>query len=73
MQIRATEKRTGQASGFGDWLDAGLNNAHLASVATYYEMVPHLEKTLHEQCGDYLPCFYITAKPAAPVKGAAVH
>jgi hypothetical protein len=26
---------------------------------------------LHEQCGDYLPCFYVTAKPAAPVKGAA--
>ena len=72
-QIRATEKRSGQPSGFGDWLDAGLNNAHLASVATYYELVPRLERTLHEQCGDYLPCFYITAKPAAPVEGAAGH
>jgi predicted aminopeptidase len=70
-QVRATEKRTGQSTGFGEWLDAGLNNAHLASVATYYELVPRLEKTLHEQCGDYLPCFYVTAKPAAPVKGAA--
>jgi predicted aminopeptidase len=72
-QIRAIEKRQGQASGFADWLDAGLNNAHLASVATYYELVPRLERTLHEKCGDYLPCFYVTAKPAAPVKGAAGH
>ena len=72
-QIRATEKRQGQPSGFSEWLDAGLNNAHLASVATYYELVPRLEKTLHETCGDYLPCFYVTAKPAAPVKGAAGH
>jgi predicted aminopeptidase len=71
-QIRATAKRQGRPTGFEDWLDAGLNNAHLASVATYYELVPRLEQTLHEQCGDYLPCFYVTAKPAAPAKGAAV-
>jgi predicted aminopeptidase len=70
-QIRDTAKRQGRPTGFEDWLDAGLNNAHLASVATYYEMVPRLEQVLHDKCGDYLPCFYVTAKPAAPAKGTA--
>jgi predicted aminopeptidase len=70
-QIRDTERHQGRASGFADWLEAGLNNAHLASIATYYELVPRLEVTLHEACGDYLPCFYVTAKPAAPDQDAA--
>lgn len=69
--IRSVEQREGRLSGFADWLDAGLNNAHLASVATYYELVPQLEKTLRDSCGDYLPCFYVTARPTAPEKGAA--
>jgi predicted aminopeptidase len=57
--IRAMEKEQGMASGFGAWIDAGLNNAHLASVATYYDQVPHFEAMLKEQCGDYLPCLYV--------------
>jgi predicted aminopeptidase len=38
-----------------------LNNAHLASVATYYDQVPALERLLREDCGGYLPCFYVQA------------
>lgn len=60
--IRATEKEQGLSSGFGAWIDAGLNNAHLASVATYYERVPHFEDLLKNRCGDYLPCLYVLAK-----------
>ncbi|MEO8313760.1 MAG: aminopeptidase [Pseudomonadota bacterium] len=56
--IRALEQREGRASGFGSWIDTGLNNAHLAEVATYYDEVPYFEKLLHENCGDYLPCLY---------------
>lgn len=59
--IRGYERQQGRSSGYTAWLDAGLNNAHLAMVATYYELVPPLEETLHETCGDYLPCFYVTA------------
>lgn len=60
--IRALEQREGRASGFGAWIDAGLNNAHLASVATYYDQVPYFEKLLKDDCGDYLPCLYIKVK-----------
>lgn len=55
--IRALELREGRTSGFGSWMEAGLNNAHLASVATYYDQVPHFEQLLRD-CGDWLPCLY---------------
>jgi predicted aminopeptidase len=60
--IRVMEKEQGMGSGFGSWIDAGLNNAHLASVATYYERVPHFEELLKNRCGDYLPCLYTLAR-----------
>jgi predicted aminopeptidase len=60
--IRALEQRTGRSSGYGSWIAAGLNNAHLASVATYYAQVPHFEALLREQCGNYLPCLYVKVK-----------
>jgi len=60
--IRVMEKEQGMNSGFGPWIDAGLNNAHLASVATYYERVPHFEDLLRNRCGDYLPCLYVLAR-----------
>jgi predicted aminopeptidase len=56
--IRAMERERGVSSGFGAWIDTGLNNAHLASIATYYDQVPKFEATLKEKCGDYLPCLY---------------
>jgi predicted aminopeptidase len=60
--IRALEQREGWSSGYGGWIRAGLNNAHLASVATYYDLVPYFEKMLREQCGGYLPCLYVKVK-----------
>jgi predicted aminopeptidase len=56
-QIRALEHRTGLRSGYGAALDTGLNNAHLASVATYFEQIPTFEKLLEEERSD-LPAFY---------------
>ncbi len=60
--IRALEQRQNVRTGYGAWIDAGLNNAHLASIATYYDQVPHFEKLLKEHCGDYLPCLYVTVQ-----------
>jgi len=60
--IRALEQREGRASGFGSWIDIGLNNAHLASVATYYDQVPYFENLLKQDCGNYLPCLYTRVK-----------
>jgi predicted aminopeptidase len=60
--IRALEQRQNVRTGYGAWIDAGLNNAHLASIATYYDQVPHFEQLLKEKCGDYLPCLYVTVQ-----------
>lgn len=67
--LRALEKRTGVPSGYDRWLDAGLNNAYLASVATYFGCVPGFERLLRAEGGD-LPRFYaavkaLAARPAA--------
>src|SRR5690606_17001707 len=59
--IRGLEQREGRSSGYGSWIDAGLNNAHLASVATYYDQVPFFENMLKDTCGNYLPCLYTKA------------
>jgi predicted aminopeptidase len=67
--IRGLEQREGRSSGFGSWIDAGLNNAHLASVATYYDQVPYFEKILKDTCGDYLPCLYIKVKQEMAERG----
>jgi len=63
--VRGLEQRYGRRSGYGAWFEAGLNNAHLASVATYYDQVPRFEAMLREDCGGYLPCLYVRARDAA--------
>src|SRR5690606_5517454 len=42
-EVLAIERRLGRASGYRGWIDSGLNNAHLAAVATYYDRVPEFE------------------------------
>ncbi|HWL62985.1 MAG TPA: aminopeptidase [Steroidobacteraceae bacterium] len=64
-EVRAVEQRHGRRSGYGSWFEAGLNNAHLASVATYYDQVPRFEALLREGCGGYLPCLYVRARDEA--------
>lgn len=56
-EIRALEQRSGLRSGYGAVLDTGLNNAHLASVATYFEQIPMFEQMLASERFE-LPAFY---------------
>jgi predicted aminopeptidase len=63
--IRALERRQGvKYPLYEEWIAAGLNNARLASVATYFECVPGFMRLLHEQ-GDDLPRFYAAAHKLA--------
>ncbi len=59
-QARALQRQQGDQF-YGSWLDQGLNNAHLASVATYFQCVPGFERLLAEQGGD-LDRFYAAAR-----------
>ena len=56
------------------WFDRGLNNAHLASIATYFGCVPGFERLLAAS-GHDLPRFYaavreLAAQPPAQRKTA---
>jgi len=63
--IRALEREQGLTYPlYEEWLAAGLNNAHLASVATYFDCVPGFRRLLAQQ-GDDLPRFYAAAAALA--------
>ena len=58
-------KRTwGGYSGYDNWFNRELNNAHLVPVGSYYDYVPALQRLLHDCEGD-LPAFYREAKAIA--------
>jgi predicted aminopeptidase len=57
---------------YDSWLKEGLNNAHLASIATYYECVPGFERLLAEQGGD-LQRFYAAARELSKQSRAIRH
>jgi predicted aminopeptidase len=59
--LHELEKRLGVRSPYRDWSEEGLNNAHLASVATYYDCVPGFERLLSQHGGD-LPAFYAAVR-----------
>ncbi len=68
--VRDYDRQQGIRSGYEDWLDAGLNNAHLASVATYFDCVPGFERLLEQQGGD-LPAYYAQVRALARGPAAA--
>jgi predicted aminopeptidase len=68
---RALQQRQGGLY-YESWLQEGLNNAHLASIATYYECVPGFERLLAEQDGD-LVRFYAAARELARLPRADRH
>jgi predicted aminopeptidase len=70
--IRALEHREGASSGYEEWIGAGLNNAHLASVATYFDCVPGFERLLAREEGD-LPRFYAAVRALAKQPEAERH
>jgi predicted aminopeptidase len=65
LDIRALERRQGVTYPlYEEWIAAGLNNARLASVATYFGCVPGFMQLLHEE-GDDLPRFYAAVRKLA--------
>lgn len=61
QQVLALEQRTHTHSGYDDWIAAGLNNAYLASMGTYFDCVPGFEQLLSVNKGE-LPRFYAAAR-----------
>jgi len=59
----------GQAP-FADWFNSDLNNAHLASIATYYDCVPGFERELAAVHGN-LDAFYGRVRELAKLDAAA--
>jgi len=57
----ALEREHELHSGYDSWIDAGLNNAHLASIATYSDCVPGFQQLLAQQ-GDDLSRFYAAVR-----------
>lgn len=57
---------------YESWLKEGLNNAHLASVATYYQCVPGFQRVLAEQGGDLVK-FYGVARELAKMPRGKRH
>jgi predicted aminopeptidase len=54
-------RASGTPSGYESWIAAGLNNAHLAAVSTYFDCIPGFQRLLAENDGD-LPRFYAAAQ-----------
>ncbi len=64
-QIRALEQRLHvRAPLYNRWIRAGLNNADLVSVGTYYDCLPGFERLLKRERGN-LPHFYAAARRLA--------
>ncbi len=65
QQIGAMEN-SGDVSGtlYDEWIGEGLNNARLASVATYYDCVPGFKRLLASEDND-LQRFYAAARTLA--------
>lgn len=71
-EIRLVEAQQGTPSPYSVWLKDGLNNAQLASVATYYDCVPGFERLLQESGGDLVK-FFAAARLAAGQPRAQRH
>ena len=58
------KKGWGGYSGFDHWMDKGINNARLASIASYYDLVPAFQ-TLLQNVGHDFSAFYTEVKKLA--------
>jgi predicted aminopeptidase len=68
---RELQKKQGDQY-YDSWLAEGLNNAHLASIATYYECMPGFKRLLAEQGGD-MERFYAAVRELAKQPQAVRH
>jgi predicted aminopeptidase len=70
--LLAVEQRLAVRMVYGDWARAGLNNAHLAAVATYSRCVPGMLRLFAEAGGNF-ERFYARAAQLARAGAAARH
>ena len=63
-EYQALKTSWGGFAGYDRWFGQELNNAHLASIAIYTELVPALQKLLQQERGDFAR-FYDAAKRVA--------
>jgi predicted aminopeptidase len=71
--IRALERREGVTYPlYEEWIGEGLNNARLASVATYYNCKPGFKRLLQQEDND-LPRFYAAVRELAKLPKAERH
>src|SRR5262249_53431284 len=70
-QVRALQREQGDHY-YEAWLQEGLNNAHLASMATYYQCVPGFKRLLAQENADLLR-FYTAARELAKQPHATRH
>ena len=68
-RYRDLRRAWGGYSGYDRWFAQPLTNAHVASVATYTELVPGFERLLAESGGN-LPRFYAAVKRLASADAA---
>jgi predicted aminopeptidase len=64
VAARDYESRAGVRTGYDAWFEAGLNNAQLASIATYFDCVPGFERLLAAVGGD-LAAYYARVRALA--------
>jgi len=60
-RVLAVEQQRHLAGAYDEWITAGLNNAHLASIATYFQCMPGLQRLLAANGGD-LASFYAAVR-----------
>jgi predicted aminopeptidase len=61
VQVQAIEHQLKLRTGYDKWIADGLNNAHLASIGTYFDCVPGFERLLAANNGN-LPAFYAAVR-----------
>jgi predicted aminopeptidase len=64
QDYRALRERWGGFAGYDWWFDQPLNNAQIASVAIYTQLVANFQKLLAENGGD-LTVFYVQVNKLA--------
>ncbi len=63
-QMMQLQRQANGESPYGDWLQEGLNNADLTSVATYYDCLPGFQRLLRSDNGN-LRRFYADVRDLA--------
>lgn len=63
-ELRSRREEWPSPAAIDDWLERGLNNARLASIATYHDQVPAFQSLLATNNGN-LPAFYAAVEALA--------